>query len=32
MHVRDISHPEGPCPCADVESVLTGLGIDVERS
>lgn len=32
LHVRDISHPEAEAQAADVESVLTDLGIDIERS
>lgn len=32
LHVRDISHPESQAQAADVEGVLTDLGIDVEHS
>lgn len=32
LHVRDISHPETAAQRADVESVLSGLGIDTEHA
>ncbi len=32
LHVRDISHPESQAQAADVESVLTDLGIDIQKS
>ncbi len=32
LHVRDISHPEAQAQRADVERVLTELGIEVDRS